>query len=53
MFEIEANSSGSFSYRDADNLFEMLVKEAAGRVGDMMIFDLVTMAQDYMPGIQL
>ena len=51
VFEIEANKSGSFSYRDADDLFDLLMMESFKRVGGMMIFDLVTIAQDYMPGI--
>ena len=50
VFEIEANTSGSFSYKDADDLFDLLMKESLNRVGAMMIFDLVTIAQDYMPG---
>ena len=50
VFEIEANRSGSFTYNDADDLFDLLMRESINRVGDMMIFDLVTIAQDYMPG---
>lgn len=50
MFEIEANSSGSFSYHDADDLFDLLMRESINRVGAMMVFDLVSIAQDYMPG---
>ena len=49
VFEIEANASGSFNYSDADDLFDLLMKESLNRVGDMMVFDLVTIAQDYMP----
>jgi hypothetical protein len=51
VFEIEANSSGSFSYHDADDLFDLLMRESINRVGGMMIFDLVTIAQDYMPDL--
>lgn len=50
VFEIEANSSGSFSYHDADDLFDLLMRESINRVGAMMVFDLVSIAQDYMPG---
>ena len=50
VFEIEANQSGSFSYRDADELFDLLMVESINQVGGMMVFDLVTIAQDYMPG---
>jgi hypothetical protein len=50
ILEIEANQSGSFSYRDADGLFERLMVESLNRVGEMMVFDLVTMAQEYMAG---
>ena len=50
VFEIEANKSGSFSYQDADDLFDLLMMESYKRVGGMMVFDLVTIAQDYMPG---
>lgn len=53
IFEIEANKSGSFSYRDADDLFHLLMMESFKRVGGMMVYDLVTMAQDYMPGRQV
>ena len=49
VFEIEANKSGYFSYRVADDLFDLLVMESYKRVGGMMTFDLV-IAQDYMPG---
>lgn len=50
VFEIEANQSGSFDYRDADDLFESLMEESLKRVGGMMVFDLVTFAQEHMPG---
>jgi hypothetical protein len=50
ILEIEANQSGSFSYRDADGLFDRLLVESLDRVGEMMVFDLVTMAQEYMAG---
>ncbi len=51
MFEIEANRSGSFTYRDADELFDLLMAESINRIGGMMVFDLVTFAQEYMPGV--
>ena len=50
VFEIEANKSGSFSYRDADELFDLLMTESINLVGGMMVFDLITITQDYMPG---
>ena len=50
VFEIEANRSGSFNYHDADDLFDLLMTECINRVGGMMVFDLVTIAQDYLPG---
>ncbi len=50
IFEIEANQSGSFNYRDADDLFDLLMAESLKRVGEMMVFDLVTFAQDHMTG---
>ena len=50
ILEIEANQSGSFTYRDADNLFDLLMEESLKRVGEMMVFDLVTIAQEHMAG---
>ncbi len=51
ILEIEANQSGSFDYRDADRLFDLLLEESLKRVGEMMVFDLITIAQDYMAGM--
>jgi hypothetical protein len=51
VFEIETNTSGSFNYRDADDLFDLLMRESVRRVGNIMIFDIVSIAQDYMPGL--
>ena len=50
ILEIEANQSGSFTYRDADNLFDLLMEESLKRVGEMMVFDLVTIVQEHMAG---
>lgn len=50
VFEIEANKSGSFTYRDADALFDLMMVESLKRVGEMMVFDLITMAQDHLSG---
>lgn len=51
VFEIEANQSGSFSYLDADELFDLLMAESINRIGGMMVFDLVTITQEFMPGV--
>ena len=51
VFEIEANQSGSFNYRDADELFDLLMLEALKRVGEMMVFDLISLAQEHMSGM--
>ena len=48
MFEIEANQSGSFSYTNADELYERLMKESYKWIGQMMIYELIVTAQDYM-----
>ena len=50
VFEIEANQSGSFNYRDADDLFDLLMAESLKRVGEMMVFDLITFTQERMSG---
>ena len=52
VFEIEANQSGSFSYRDADNLFELLMEESLKCVGQTVVFDLVSLTQDHMSGMR-
>ena len=48
VFELEASQSGVCTYSDADELYDCLVTESLKRIGDMMIFDLVTMAQEFM-----
>ncbi len=50
MFEIESNQSGSFNYRDADDLFDVLMEECLKKPGQTVVFDLVTISQDRMPG---
>ena len=51
MFEIEANESGSFGFTHADKLYDILMKESYKRVGEIMIFDLVAIAQEHMIGM--
>ena len=51
IFEIETNQLGSFNYRDADNLFDLLMEESLKRIGEMMVFDLITLTQEHMPGV--
>ena len=51
VFEIEANQAGSFNYRDADDLFDLLMTESLKRVGEMMVFDLITITQEHMSGV--
>ena len=51
VFEIEANQSGSFSFTHADKLYDLLMKESYKRVGRMMIFELVAIAQEHMLGM--
>ena len=50
VFEIEANQSGSFTFRDADHLFDLFMVESLKRVGQMMVFDLVSLAQEHLSG---
>lgn len=51
VFEIETNRSGSFTFSEADNLFDQLMQTAMSRLGSTMIYDLITMSQDYMQEI--
>lgn len=46
--EIENNQSGSFSYTNADELYDRLMKESYKWIGQMMIYELLVTAQDYM-----
>ena len=48
VFEIEANQSGSFTYRDADVLFDLLMEECLKRAGEMMMFDMISIAQEHL-----
>ena len=50
VLEIEASESGNFSYRDADDLYQLLMEESLKRIGGTMVFDLITFAQEYMAG---
>ncbi len=52
VFEIETNQSGSFNYHDADDLFDLLMKESLNQLGEIMIFNLINTAQEHMPGKQ-
>ena len=51
VFEIETNKSGSFTFSEADNLYDQLMQTAITRLGSTMIYDLITMSQDYMQEI--
>lgn len=51
VLEIETNQSGSFTFADADNLFDQLMQTAITRLGSTMIYDLITQSQDLMPGL--
>ena len=51
VFEIETNKSGSFTFSEADNLFDQLMQTAITRLGGTMIYDLIIMSQDYMQEI--
>ena len=46
MFEIEANKSGTFTFSDADHLYQVLEETSLARIGTAMIFDLVYVAQE-------
>ena len=48
MFEIETNQSQSLSYRDADQLYDLLMVEATNGLGKGMIFSLVSTARDFV-----
>lgn len=48
MLEIEGNQAGSFTFADADKLFDTLMKEAINRLGGIMIFDLITLSQEQL-----
>lgn len=51
VFEIEANTSRTFSYSDADELYEQLMHEAMQRIGGTVVFDLVSIALDALPDL--
>ena len=51
VLEIETNQSGSFTFADADNLFDQLMQTAITCLGSTMIYDLITQSQDLMPGL--
>lgn len=36
------------SYSDADELYDCFVTESFKRIGEVMIFDMVTVAQEFM-----
>ncbi len=48
IFELEASQSGVCSYTDADELYDCFVTESFKRIGEVMIFDMVTVAQEFM-----
>jgi hypothetical protein len=48
IFEIESNQSGSFTFAEADELFDKLMQIAMATIGRTMVYDLITYAQDYM-----
>jgi len=48
VFEIETNQSQSLSYRDADQLYDLLMMEATNNLGKGVIFGLVTTARDFI-----
>ena len=52
VFEIEANRSRSFTFSDADRVYDALMATSISSVGDMMIFSLVTVAKDTIRDIQ-
>lgn len=49
VIEIESNESGSFTFTDSDELYDILMQAAISRVGGIMVYDLVTLAQEHMP----
>ena len=46
VFEIEANKSGTFTFSDADHLYQLLEEASLARIGSTAIFDLVSLAQE-------
>ena len=46
VFEIEANKSGTFTFSDADHLYQLLEEASLARIGSTVIFDLVSLAQE-------
>lgn len=48
VFEIETNQSQSLSYRDADQLYDLLMMEATNGLGRGVIFSLVSIARDFV-----
>lgn len=48
VFEIETNQSQSLSYRDADQLYDLLMMEATNGLGRGVIFGLVSAARDFV-----
>ena len=41
------NRSGTFTYSNADNLFDLLMVESLGRAGAPVLFDLISKAQEF------
>ena len=48
VFEIETNQSQSLSYRDADQLYDLLMMEATNGLGRGVVFGLVSTARDFV-----
>ncbi|XP_065906292.1 uncharacterized protein [Dysidea avara] len=48
VFEIETNQSQSLSYRDADQLYDLLMMEATNGLGKGVVFALVSAARDFV-----
>ena len=48
VFELESSPSGVCSFSDADELYDIITTECFKRIGHAIIFDLVTIAQDFM-----
>ena len=46
IFEIEGH--GSLSSAKADELYSVLMKEACSRLNSLMIYDLITIAQEFV-----
>ena len=49
VIEIETNESGTFTYSDADSLYDRLMEEANQHIGATMVFDLVGTTLDLLP----